>query len=84
MSEYYESGECDPDDLCGTGSKKSTRTCTGADCPSQADNMAEYSIEKACDTLQCGDVTETDIDYPCKIFRIDCRDTLTMSIICKL
>ena len=45
--------------------------------------MAEYVKEYACDTLQCGDVTQTETDYPCKIFRIDCRDTLTMSIVCK-
>ena len=33
--------------------------------------------------MQCGDVTKTETDYPCQIFRIDCRDTLTMSIVCE-
>ena len=74
---------CDSTDKCGTGSYKQTRTCEGADCPVEADNMAEYVKEYACDTLECGDVTKTETDYPCQIFRIDCRDTLTMSIICK-
>ena len=71
--------ECGSTDLCGTGSYKQTRTCEGDDCPDQKTEKKEYD----CDTLQCGDVTKTQTEYPCKIFRIDCRDTLTMSIVCK-
>ena len=74
---------CDSTDKCGTGSYKLTRSCDGAQCPDKAANMLQYSQNKECDTLECGDVTKTDSDYPCQIFRIDCRDTLTMSIVCK-
>ena len=72
---------CDSTDKCGTGSYKQTRTCEGNECPN--DGLKEYQKEYACNTLECGEVTKTETDYPCQIFRIDCRDTLTMSIVCK-
>ena len=74
---------CDSTDECGTGSYKQTRTCEGNQCPVEAENMKEYQQDLECNTLECGEVTKSDTEYPCQIFRIDCRDTLTMSIICK-
>ena len=74
---------CSSTDKCGTGSYKETRTCEGDECPDQAENMDLYTKEYECNTLECGEVTKTETDFPCQIFRIDCRDTLTMSIVCK-